>query len=160
MGTTHIEWHWRPEPGWLWLSILGMTTGGPVGAAYFTVFTITNFNGGGAVGGGPDATFVGLLGIAVFGFVVGGLVGLAGGFGVGLVLTFLVGRKVPGRRASVLTFVGAATTAAVMTWPVLTQMLNLSAHSDSRVAVFVSASAIIAGLMAMWFRYQLPSRNR
>lgn len=155
MGTSESDWHWSPEPEWLWLSVLGMTVGGFLGATYVVVLTVVTFTGAG-VNGDPDGTLMGLLGLAVFGVVIGSLVGATGGLAVGLVLTFLVGRRMPGHSASVLTFAGAAVTAALVSWPVLGQVLGLDARDDSRALAYVSASAVIAGLVALWFRHQLP----
>lgn len=91
------KWHWRPEPRWLMLSLLGMTAGGLVGAIYVVVNVAADFLSTGALNGDPGGTLKDLLGLAVFGAVGGAVAGLTGGVAVGLVLTFLVGRDMPGR---------------------------------------------------------------
>ena len=69
----------------------------------------------------------------------------------------MVGRRMPGRASSVLTVMGAATTVALMVWPVVDSVLDLASHGG--IALVVSASAVVAGLVAVWFRDQLPSRG-
>lgn len=150
-------WHWRPEPGWLMLSLLGATFGGLVGAAYVVATVAVSVVDTGALNGDPGGTLVGLLGLAAFGAVGGAASGLAGGAAVGGVLTFLVGRDMPGRTAWALTFSGAAATVGLSLWLVLPAVL--SGTDRDRLVLLVLASAVTAGLGAMWFRGQLPDRR-
>jgi hypothetical protein len=137
------------------LSLLGMTAGGFIGAVYVVVIVTADFVSTGALNGDPGGTLMGLLGLAVFGAAGGAVAGVAGGGAVGFVLTFLVGRDMPGRAASALTFVGAATTVAVLLWLVLPTVL--SAVYQDHLAVLVVVLAVASGLGAMWFREQLTA---
>lgn len=139
------------------LSLLGMTSGGVVGAVYVVVMVTVDFVRTGVLNGDPGGTLVGLLGLAVFGAIGGAVAGLAGGAAVGFVLTFLVGRDMPGRPASALTFVGAAATVALILWFVLPAVLK-AAYQD-HLTVLVLAGAVAAGLGTMWFRGQLLDRR-
>ena len=152
MGEQQDTWQWRPEPGWLGLSLVGMVAGGLVGALYAVVMAVVDFNVAGALNGDSGATLMGLLGLAVFGAVYGALAGLAGGSAVGLVLTFLVGRDMPGATASLLTFTGAATTLALLLWWVVPHVF-VTTSSGSPLVVPASSTAV--GLVALWFRAQL-----
>ena len=147
------RWQWRPEPGWLWLSLLGLMAGAFVGAVFAVVIVLVDVFGAGTLA--DDATgFLGaLFGLGVFGAVLGGGVGLVLGFAVGCVLMLLVGRCMPGRAAGVVAFVGAATTVVVLARPVLAPYVRV--ESDG-VTALTWASAAIAGLVAVWFRGQLP----
>ena len=146
-------WHWRPEPGWLMLSLLGMALGGLAGVAYVVAIVAANFGDNGALNGDPGGTLIGLLGLAVFGAVGGAASGLAAGAAVGCVLTFLVGRDMPGRTASALAFSGAAVTVALLLWLVLPAVA--SAVGRDHLTLLVLASAVVAGLEAMRFRGHL-----
>lgn len=146
------HWHWRPEPGWLWLSLLGLTSGALVGVAFAVVIVAVDVFGAGALSG-DGGSLGALLGLGVFGAVLGGGVGLVLGCAAGVVLMFLVGRRMPGRAPVVLAFVGAAATVGVLARPLLAPVLRV--ESDA-VAVVIAASAVIAGLVAVWFRGQLP----
>lgn len=139
------------------LSLLGMTFGGLVGVAYVVAIVVASFVDSGVLNGDPGGTLLGLLGLAVFGAVCGAATGLAGGAAVGCVLTFLVGRDMPGRTASALTFSGAAATVALSLWLVLPAVL--SGADRDHFALLVLASAVATGLAAMWFRGQLPDRR-
>jgi hypothetical protein len=72
-----------------------------------------------------------------------------------VVLMFLVGRGMPGRVPAVLAFVGAAATVGVLARPVLAPVLRAESGA---VDVLISVSAVIAGLVAVSFRGQLPGR--
>lgn len=152
MGDQQDTWRWRPEPGWLGLSFLGMIAGALIGAAYVVVMVMLNFNVTGALNGDSGGTLMGLLGLAVLGAVYGAAAGLTGGAAVGLVLTFLVGRGMSGPSAPVLTFIGAALTVALLLWSVVPRVFDTT-PSDSALVVPVSAAAV--GLVALWFRHQL-----
>jgi hypothetical protein len=148
-------WHWRPEPQWLGLSVLGMVAGALTGAVYITVVVVADFSGEGMMNSDPEGTLLGLLGLAVFGAAGGALAGLVAGAAVGFVLTFLVGRGMPGRAPVVLAFLGATGTAALLSWLVLTEVLPQGYRGDLELTV--SAVAVAAGLIATWFRGQLPA---
>ncbi|CUR59449.1 membrane hypothetical protein [metagenome] len=157
MTDHRATWRWRPEPGWLMLALLGMTVGGLLGAVYVVVVVIADVVDKGVLNGDTGGTLIGLLGLAVFGSVGGAVTGLAGGVAVGVVLTFLVGRDMPGRAASALTFVGTAATVALLLWLALPAVLS-GAYED-HLAVLELTSAVAAGLGALWFRGQLPDRR-
>lgn len=147
------KWHWHPEPRWLMLSLLGVTAGGFTGAVYVVVVVIATFLSTGVANYDPGGALMGILGLAVFGAVGGAVAGLVAGVAVGFVLTFLVGRDMPGRAAMVLSFAGAAATVALLMWLVVR---ILDGVYQDHLALIVSASAVAAGLVAMWFRGQLP----
>ncbi|MBD3925130.1 hypothetical protein IEZ26_10895 [Nocardioides cavernae] len=147
------RWRWRPEPGWLWLSLLGLTTGAFVGAVLAVVVVLVDVFGAGALAGDAIGIPGAVLGLGVFGALLGGGVGFVLGGAVGVVLMLLVGRRMPGRAPAVLAFVGAAATVVVLARPVLAPFLRV--QSDV-VTVLISASGVIAGLVAVWFRAQLP----
>ena len=139
------------------LSLLGMTVGGLLGAVYVVVVVTADVVTKGALNGDTGGTLIGLLGLAVFGSIGGAVTGLAGGVAVGLVLTFLVGRDMPGHTASALTFMGTAATTALLLWLVLPTVLG--GAYQAHVAVLELTSAVAAGLGALWFRGQLPDRS-
>ena len=145
------RWRWRPEPRWLWLSLLGLTVGALVGTIFAVVVVVMDVF---VAGAGDSYGFLGaILGLGLFGALLGGGVGLVLGCAVGVVLMLAVGRHMPGRAPAVLAFVGAAATVAVLARPVLAPFLRVESEP---VTVLISASAAIAGLVAVWFRGQLP----
>ena len=147
------RWRWRPEPGWLWLSLLGLMTGAFVGAVLAVVVVIVDVFGAGTLAGDADGFLGALLGLGVFGALLGGGVGFVLGCAVGFVLMLLVGRRMPGRAPAVLAFVGAAGTVVVLARPVLAPYVRVESGAAS---VLIAASAVIAGLVSVWFRGQLP----
>lgn len=157
MARREDEWHWRPEPGWLWLSLLGLTSGALVGIVFAVVVVMVDVFGAGALNSDSGGSLGALLGLGVFGAVLGGAVGLVLGSATGGVLMLLVGRRMPGRGQAVLAFVVAAATVGVLGRPLLAPVLRVE---SAAVIVLLSASALIAGLVAVWFRRQLPGPGR
>lgn len=144
------RWRWRPEPGWLWLSLLGLMSGAVVGAVFAFVLVIQDGFGARSLADDPGGFFGAVLGLGVFGALLGGGVGFVLGCAAGVVLMLLVGRRMPGRAPAVLAFFGAACAVVVLARPVLAPYIRV--ESDA-VPVL---TAVIAGSVAVWFRRQLP----
>lgn len=132
------------------MSLLGLGAGSAFGVLAALALMVADGWSGLADGG--------VLGVLGFAAVLGATYGLLCGAAVGVVLVFLVGRDMPGPYAAWLAFLGAAVTHALALGLLFPEAWTSAGTGFLRAVV--AGSALVAGLVAAWFRRRLSNRPR